>query len=358
MSDIFSADGDMEFETSIDTLPFDSTDVETMDVSNVTVILDENAVVIGQNTLEALDIFKVQYNQSAYRLYNAQRSGFCIFNLFNKCFSKPGTLMLKEMFLKPSRNKEVLEYRANVVEVFADPANAQVVKELGRSMKKIKQLRPIFDRMVATNATVSDWRVLIETVVSMGRTKDTLKNCSGLPELMEKISASDPIWCVRDEILNVIDFERSTQIGAFQVNARYDETVDKLREEIQNVATISEDFTFSENDNLSPCRLSEPCLVRFFAQLGFLLQISVDDADELEALVSHQQGLNFNRIFSTATGVYYKNNTMTYLDDLYGDPASALDDIQQRHMNQLQEKVLHVADSVLELLHILAELDA
>ncbi|KAI1290305.1 MutS -like protein 5 [Halotydeus destructor] len=321
-------------------------------------ISSEYDVEIDENTIQALAIFQELWHPSAYKVNTAKREGFSVFAMF-KCSSPGGKNILKKIFSRPTRDQNILEQRLNVVEYLCNPARSEFLLLLKANMKNMKSLQPMLDRMSVAQAYPRDWTSLYNTLIASCEIRTLLVNDltngseNGIGESLLKITEliSPEIIEVATEIESIIDLKETVQTESFQAKPGYNIDLDNARSLRDNQSEYLNEGLNMELVKLQNYGLTIACAVVFFPQLGYLLQVPLSFSFNIDSLP------NMQRRFTTNEDAYFKTEITSEMDERLGDPVSLITDIQTDIMHQLQDKVLAISSSLMNLTTFCAELD-
>lgn len=111
-----------------------------------------NAVIsryISPETLSSLQVLQSEshpnaFNQGPGKTSSQAKENFSLYGLFYQHAStSQGKARLRQLFLRPSTQLEVIEERHCIVDMFLQPSNAPTFERLSSIMKRIRNIRPI-----------------------------------------------------------------------------------------------------------------------------------------------------------------------------------------------------------------------
>jgi DNA mismatch repair protein MSH5 len=101
------------------------------------------------NTLSSLQIIQSELHPNSHMqgpdksTFNAKES-LSVYGLFHRFARTPqGRQRLRQMFLRPSLDINVIEERLNSIRIFLRPENLTAFQSLAKSLKKIKNIRTV-----------------------------------------------------------------------------------------------------------------------------------------------------------------------------------------------------------------------
>ncbi|XP_062322042.1 mutS protein homolog 5 isoform X5 [Osmerus eperlanus] len=253
----------------------------------------KDVVYIDRDTYSVLQIFKSELHPSVYKLQSGEKEGLSLYGILNRCKCKFGSKMLRQWFLRPSRDLALLNRRQTVVRFFSSPRNSDTLRTLQGSLSNIRNVPNVLRRMSLCHTTVSDWQSLYKTVYSAVCIRDTLRSLPQSIQLFQDISEgfSDDLYYIASLISRVIGF-----------------------------------------------LLSVPRLPSMVEKEDFMIE-----------------GLDF--MFLSEERLHYRSQRTKELDNLLGDLHCDIRDMETAVMTQLQSSVLERSACLYKVLDLTAELD-
>lgn len=104
---------------------------------------------ISPETLSSLQVLQSEshpnaFNQGPGKASSQAKENFSLYGLFYQHAStSQGKARLRQFFLRPSTQLEVIEERHCMVDMFLQPANAPIFQRLSSIMKRIRNIRPV-----------------------------------------------------------------------------------------------------------------------------------------------------------------------------------------------------------------------
>lgn len=111
--------------------------------------LTYNHRLINRDTLASLQILQSEshpnaFNQGPGKTSSGSKEGLSIYGLFHHFARTPqGKRLLKQLFLRPSTDPTVIGQRHEFISVFLRPENDPTLGQLIKSLKNIKNMRPV-----------------------------------------------------------------------------------------------------------------------------------------------------------------------------------------------------------------------
>ncbi|XP_029598957.1 mutS protein homolog 5-like isoform X1 [Salmo trutta] len=100
----------------------------------------KDVVYVDQDTYSVLQIFKSELHPSVYKLQSGEQEGLSLYGTLNHCRCKFGSKLLRQWFLRPTRDLAVLNMRQEVVRFFSCPRNSDSLNTLQSSLRNIRNI--------------------------------------------------------------------------------------------------------------------------------------------------------------------------------------------------------------------------
>ncbi|XP_046906065.1 mutS protein homolog 5 [Hypomesus transpacificus] len=314
----------------------------------------KDVVYIDRDTYSVLQIFKSELHPSVYKLQSGVKEGLSLYGILNRCKSKFGSKMLRQWFLRPSRDLALLNRRQTVVRFFSSPRNSDTLRTLQGSLSNIRNIPNVLHRMSLCHTTVSDWQSLYKTVYSAVCIRDTLRSLPQSIQLFQEISEgfSDDLYYITSLISRVVDFESSLSENRFTVKPNVDPAIDEKKRRMMGLSDFLTDVARRELEHLD-ARIPSCCVI-YIPLIGFLLSVP-----RLPSMVEKEdfmiEGLDF--MFLSEERLHYRSQRTKELDNLLGDLHCDIRDMETAVMTQLQSSVLERSACLYKVLDLTAELD-
>jgi DNA mismatch repair protein MSH5 len=104
---------------------------------------------INQDTLASLQIMQAEshpnsYNQGPTKTASGSKEGLTVFGLFHHLARTPqGKYLLRQHFLRPSLDINIINERLNTASVFLRPDNSHHLEEIVKNLKDIKNMKTV-----------------------------------------------------------------------------------------------------------------------------------------------------------------------------------------------------------------------
>ncbi|XP_072317396.1 mutS protein homolog 5 [Eucyclogobius newberryi] len=314
----------------------------------------KGVVKIDSDTYSILQIFKSELHPSVYKLNSGEKEGFSLYGILNRCRCKFGSRLLRQWFLRPTRDQAVLNRRQEVIHFFTLPHNSDCLNTLQSSLRNIRNIPTLLRRMSLSHTKVTDWQSLYKTVYSAVCIRDTVRHLPQCIKLFRDISEgfSDDLQHVAALITRIVNFEASVAENRFTVKPNVDPQIDEKKRQMMGLSDFLTDVARRELEHLDP-RIPSCCVI-YIPLIGFLLSVprlpSMIEKEDFEV-----DGLDF--MFLSEDRLHYRSQRTKELDDLLGDLHCDTRDMETAIMTQLQTAVLERSGSLYKVLELCAELD-
>lgn len=154
----------------------------------------KDIVRIDETTLSALHIFNSRWQNSGTRSgsFNQRREGLSIYSLLNNCKSIMGSRHLKFLLRCLPRDLGEIQARHDAIAFLSHPSNADVMKMLRETIKKIKTIGRYLKKLSLNQASVQDWKTLKATLANMLALGQICMNCTEIPSSSSKRHGNSP----------------------------------------------------------------------------------------------------------------------------------------------------------------------
>ncbi|KAJ3057389.1 MutS protein msh5 [Rhizophlyctis rosea] len=309
---------------------------------------------VNADTLCSLQVFIDEAHPNMHS--KSSKEGLSLFGILDMTKTPSGKALLKQWFLRPVLDLDILEERHRTVAFFLRPDMLFVAEQLGNCLKHVKNIPRILHSMKLT-MSIADWQALLKFAYYTLKMRSAIRDVGNADiHILEKIKETFNAQHLKDVgsyINNVVDFDQSANEGRFVVKPQIDEELDELKRTYHGLDDLLS-VVAKEVSKSIPQEFSRSLNVIYFPQLGYLITIPLKQnmTKEEDFLVD---GLYFQ--FCTANTVYYKSDQMFELDETVGDIHSMIVDREIEIMQRLQETVLEYSESLQQTAQVCAEID-
>ena len=360
-------------------LPGDQNSAAMFRVGTVEMFSLSGSMLINADTLLSLQITSTESHPNAQNQGPASRGwsssgskeGLSVYGLFHPLAkTSQGRFLLRQYFLRPSLNLEIINERLNTVSVLLRPDNAGTLKSFVENLSKIKNMRLVTLRLrkgtssgLNNNRGISNsvWPALRDFVFYALRITDCIDELLGNDRLAIRLKIAEKfdnkqLAAVGRLICDVVDFEASKEQGRTIVRAGVDEELDEAKRTYEGIENLLAQVT-DHIANQVPAQLNSSVNVIFFPQIGFLISCRMQE----ETGIGVYEGPNddpWEKMFITESATYYKNSNMTEMDEYFGDIYGRICDKEIEIAQNLGERVLEYEELLNEVSDICGELDS
>ncbi|KAL8961011.1 MAG: hypothetical protein Q9193_002376 [Seirophora villosa] len=227
---------------------------------------------------------------------SGSKEGLSVYGLFHHFARTPqGKNLLRQYFLRPSADIDVINERLDASSVFLRPDNTRLLDSMTKSLGQIKNMRTVV--------------IHLRKGISNGMGKGSGGIRSGVWSSLRSFAF---------HALQV-DFPSSAEMHRTVVKPGIDDDLDHMKQTYDGL----EDLLKKTSENIAetvPYQYGLDLNVIFFPQIGFLISMVIDPETGRSNYEGDDTGNGgWDRIFSTASRVYYKDFRMRQLDETFGD---------------------------------------
>jgi DNA mismatch repair protein MSH5 len=293
-----------------------------------------------------------------------------VFGLFQYNAKTPqGRARLRQIFLRPSTEVDVITSRLDFVTVFTRPDNQPTAQRLSKSLSKIKNMRNVVTMLHkgidgGTNSRFQFksgvWSSLLEfcyhaiDIVEGLREvagSESLVICARIAEALDRIQ----LQRIGRMIHDVVDLESSSEQHRTVVKRGINEDLDRVKNTYDRMEELLE-RTAREIARTLPPEIDCTLNVIFFPQLGFHITVPLDQATG-QAIWSGGEHA-WDRAFTTETQAYFKDAKMHDMDHDLGDIWTNICDIEIELAHDLAQRVLLDEQLLIAASDLCGELDS
>jgi DNA mismatch repair protein MSH5 len=293
---------------------------------------------VSANSFSSLNIFVSESHPHVHSQGSSNSSGakedLSVYGLFHHLARTPqGKYLLRQYFLRPSLDLELLQQRHDTIFVFLKPANDGYMDEIVKSLKSIKNMRSVMVHLrkgmsngVSRGGGIKSgvWTSLrsfaFHTLGIQSVCKSVLDGQS-LPiiETIRDKFDGRALAMLGTIITQTVDFPTSLDTHRTVVNPGVDEALDEIKRTYAGIEDLL-GHTSRNVANSIPQRYGLNLNVVFFPQIGFLICMPADpQTGRADWEGGEEDGEQWEKIFSTEDRVYYKDYRMYQLDHDVGD---------------------------------------
>ncbi|KAK8467156.1 hypothetical protein PHAVU_008G268900 [Phaseolus vulgaris] len=345
----------LENERIVDTLEQKESGNTSISIHSVAEISLNNFLKLDAAAHEALQIFQIDKHPSHMGIGRA-KEGFSVFGMMNKCVTPMGRRLLRNWFLRPILDLEVLNYRLNCISFFL--RSEELVASLRETLKSVKDIPHLLKKFDSPSFTCasSDWTALLKSICALLHVNKIFEVgiSEGLREELKYLNLD-----IVEKVIGVIDLNRTKEKGyATVVKEGFCDELDELRQIYEEMPEFLEEVSSLELAELPVlCKDKRvPCIV-YIQQIGYLMCIFEEKPEEttLETLVDWEYA--FCDTDGETKRYFYRTPKTRELDSLLGDIHHKILDMERAITRDLFSRILMFHTLLIKVATFAAELD-
>ncbi|KAH1832602.1 hypothetical protein KXX35_007977 [Aspergillus fumigatus] len=319
---------------------------------------------INRSTLLSLHITESEshpsmLNQGPGRKSPASKEGLSVYGLFQRFAHTPqGRNRLRQIFLRPSVEINVICERHDFISVYLRPDNYDALNKIVKGLKHIKNLRPVMINLrkgISTGSAkitgfkTTVWATLLAVAFYGIDIHDALKETFGADNLNLRTQAlrvfeASQLYRVGRMIQETVDIDRSEDQGRTVVKPGLDRELDRMKDTYDGLNDLLKEVA-TEIATTIPESLDIDVNVIYFPQLGFNIAVPLNDMGE--AAYSGTAD-DWELIFVTENRAYFKDFRMREMDQSLGDIYGLICEKEIEIIYDLAQKVLQHKDALVQ----------
>ncbi|GAA6050088.1 hypothetical protein NBRC10513_001384 [Rhodotorula toruloides] len=330
---------------------------DLFEVSGLELMRLDKVMHINSDALTSLQIFCEESHASAHS--RSTKEGLSLFGIVNIAHTPLGRALMRQWFLRPSLELDVIESRQAAVECFLRESNQHIVDAICKHLRNVKNTPRQLKALASGKSTIKEWQAvwsLIYAAIMIRDAASQLVHKNGV-EVIDKLAAAYDVAQIKeiaDMINDIIDWEESArQNGKVCVRPGVDATLDELRRKYNGLGSLLSKVAVEISQEVPP-GLADELSVVYFPQLGYLITIAYEP-EVTDAGKYGQFGWDFQ--FVTEMQAYFKNDKCRDMDRHLGDLQSFISDKEIEIIDALLSHVLAIRDQLLASVAIFSELD-
>ncbi|CAN1339826.1 DNA mismatch repair protein MSH5 [Linum perenne] len=362
----------LESEMIVDTLEQQESGSVSITIDSVVEVSLNKFLKIDAAAHEALQIFQLDKHPSHMGIGRA-KEGFSVFGMMNKCLTPVGRRLLRNWFLRPILNLEVLDYRLNAVSISFFLSSEELMASLRETLKSIKDIPYILKKFNSPSSmcTTSDWSAFLKSICSLLHVEKIFETgVSGNLQEHAKYLNFDVIEqassCITTElayvyelVIGVIDANRSKEKGyGTMVKEGFCDELDELRQIYEELPEFLQQVSAVEVAQLPDLTRGDllPSVV-YIHQIGYLLCIFNEKLDDISLKKLHDCEFVFSDADGETKRFFYRTSKTRELDELLGDIYHKILDMERAITRDLVSHILQFSAHLLKAIDFVAELD-
>ncbi|KAK7535827.1 muts domain V-domain-containing protein [Phyllosticta citribraziliensis] len=356
-------------------LPGDRTDNALFRVSHIVMFTLEGHMFMNMNTLLSLQIMQSEshphsHNQGPTKASSGSKEGLSVYGLFHHLARTPqGKTLLRQYFLRPSTDLNVINQRLFSISVFLRPDNGTAMDNLTNILKRVRNMRVVMVNLrkgvnagsgKKTGITSGIWTTIRLFAYHALKIMDAFKEMNGaemLPicrKIFDRFDGFD-LAQVGKKISEVIDFDQSAEQHRTVVLPGVDERLDNMKNTYDGIEHLLSQVARQIAEEV-PAVLQANINVIFFPQIGFLTTVPIDP-ETGSSVYDGPAEEPWEPMFTGEQIAYYKNDKMHEMDRHFGDIHGLICDKEIEITHELAQEILEYEGLLTTASDICAELD-
>ncbi|GFF57535.1 DNA mismatch repair protein MSH5 [Aspergillus udagawae] len=343
-------------------------------VRSVEMVSLKGAMFINRSTLLSLQITESESHPSMLkqgpgRKSPASKEGLSVYGLFQRFAHTPqGRNRLRQMFLRPSIETNVICERHDFISVYLRQDNYDALNKIVKSMKHIKNLRPVMINLrkgistgsaKTTGFKTTVWATLLAFAFYGIDIHDALKETFGADALSLRTQAlrvfeACQLYRIGRMIQEIVDIDCSEDHGRTVVKPGLDRELDRMKDTYDGLNDLLKEVA-TEIAATIPESLDIDVNVIYFPQLGFNIAVPLNDRAE-----AAYSGIadDWELIFVTENRAYFKDFRMREMDQSLGDIYGLICEKEIEIVYDLAQKVLQYENVLVQASDMCGQLDS
>lgn len=292
---------------------------------------------VNSDTLLSLQIVQSEshphaHNQGPAKINSGSKEGLSVYGLFHTLARTPqGKLLLRQYFLRPSTNLEVINERLDSISFLLRTENTEQMETLIKNLSSIKNMRTVMINLrkgingngpSQRGPSNSIWAGIRLFAYHALQIKDCFQGVIGGDRLAIRNKVMEhfhglQLAEVGKSITEIIDFELSRDNGRNVVRQGVDHDLDELKRTYEGLESLLVQVAQHVAQSV-PEELDANINVVFFPQIGFLIAIPQDPVTG-HGIFEGPEDDPWEKMFTTEEFAYYKNENVTEMDSYFGD---------------------------------------
>lgn len=360
-------------------LPGDQNSENFFRVGTVEMFSLRDSMFINADTLLSLQIMSTEAHPNAQQQgpsgnknnAGGSKEGLSVYGLFHPLAKTPqGRHLLRQYFLRPSTNLNVITARLDTLTVLQKPDNSAVLNRLTASLSGIRNIRLATislrkgissglnrDKGISTSV----WYSLRQFVFSALQIKDALAEIQGASRLLICAKFAEQFESrllaeVGRSIADVVNFDESKATKRTMVVTGLSPDLDEARRTYAGIEDMLSEVAIHIAQQV-PSEFVSAVNVISFPQIGFLISIE-HDGETVSGSYSGPPDDPWEQMFTTESHSYFKNSIMIEMDEQFGDIHGRILDMEIEIIQELGQRVLEYQDVLDTTSDMCGELDS
>ncbi|PYH95934.1 DNA mismatch repair protein Msh5 [Aspergillus ellipticus CBS 707.79] len=329
-------------------------------VSSIEMFCLTGKMFVNQRTLLSLQIMESEshssrVNQGPGRRSSSSKEGLSIYGLFRRfAYTPQGRNRLKQIFLRPSVDVDIIKERHAFIGVFLRADNCNPLDKMVKGLKHIKNLRHVMLNLRKGISTGSGRVMGFKTTVWATLLAFAFYGIDIHDALRETLGGND--LALHGKALRAfeVDIDSSEEQGRTVVKPGIDRELDRMKDRYDGLNSLLKQVAI-EIAGTIPETYDIDVNVIYFPQLGFNIAIPLNEAGD--AAYRGEQD-DWELMFFTENRSYFKDFRMREMDDKLGDIYGLICEKEIDIVYDLAQRVLQYEKVLLEASDICGQIDS
>ncbi|GAA5919798.1 hypothetical protein JCM6882_003420 [Rhodosporidiobolus microsporus] len=333
-------------------------DGDEFEVAGLELLKLDKVMQINADALTSLQIFADESHASTHS--SKVKEGLSLFGIVNLARTPLGRTLMRQWFLRPSFELDVIERRQVAVECFLRSENQHVVDAIQSNFKHVKNIPRVLRTLAGGRGGLKEWQTIWQFLYGVIMIRDAAYNLVHRKEVevVEKVLTCFDTLAFKEVgtmITDIIDWEESSlQKGRICVRSGVDADLDEWKRQMNGLPSLLSQIAARISQELPPTLGVQELSAVYFPQLGFLLTIPYEP-DVVDAGKYGAVGWDFQ--FITESRAYFKSDKCYDLDKHIGDVSSFITDKEIEIVHALLATLLRLSPDLLRATEAISELD-
>ncbi|GFN19030.1 MutS family protein MSH5 [Aspergillus tubingensis] len=343
-------------------------------VSSVEMFTLSGTMFVNGRTLLSLQIMESEthpsmVNQGPGKKSTSSKEGLSVYGLFQRFASTPqGRNRLKQMFLRPSVELDVINERHSFISMYHRADNFNPLDKMVKGLKHIKNLQYAMinlrkgistgsGKIMGFKATV--WATLLAFAFYGVDVHDALRETSDGANLALHNKAlrafeAAQLYKVGRMIQEIVDIDSSEEQGRTVVKPGIDRELDRIKDRYDGMNSLLKQVAI-EIATTIPESYDIDVNVIYFPQLGFNIAVPLNETGDAAYRGVEDE---WELIFFTENRAYFKDVRMREMDEKLGDIYGLICEKEIEIVYDLAQRVLQYETVLLEASDICGQIDS
>ncbi|KAL3711741.1 hypothetical protein TMatcc_000433 [Talaromyces marneffei ATCC 18224] len=327
--------------------------IATYAVRSVETFFLKGTMHVNLNTLSSLQIMQTEshpnsFNQGPRKTSSRAKEDLSLYGLFHQHLLTPqGKSRLRQYFLRPSVDLDVISKRHKILDLLLLPANKSTLQKMCSCLKKVKNMCPVMTTLHKGLSSAfggfkgTIWGSLLNFATHTLDLQEAVREmgCQDMVSFRERMLETldvGSLHAVGRLIYQTIDIEDSQEQQRTVIKQGVDRDLDLLKTRYNGLDGLLKQVAIDVASTI-PANLQIEVNVIYFPQLGFNIAIPFDTTGRAAYTGS---GGTWEQVFTTENRAYFKDERMRELDEKLGDIYSLVCEREIEIAHEIAQNVL------------------